>query len=474
MSCFSRPGRERYAELNISTNFSEQVTLNESPGDRQAVSTATVEVGPDERIETTVCELGLWLRGVESFFDVSNLFLSPNDRAQIVTRDFTEEMIVAYSSLQRCLQLFSTLIRAGAPGLRQSQGHASINGDESARLSDVLASDAAHVQPASLADPLTDAGVVCQTLVRTQAVSFEAWSSIGRMLVRELRHSEHAKQIVRAARRISLSSVRPELLTLTERVQPESLGADLREVFVKLNDLLDQLRFIEASLKLDRPLKQMLIVFTLIHQETRSLLTMIEARALRSEDIEPSIFDNLDSTAYAIRIELRKALEYELADLCGSRQLPLIYAKVENAHGILRDCFQQSVVALAQVFDNTVDGKLLFQNFQTKLDQSLTLRRDLWTQLKFVERAQSNCDPQAVAALEESLSAFREGGLRYLMYKDWESYELFFEEIAVVRKPAELSPVLHRFAAYLETLFGQVNNRAILSEHAFDYPKITV
>ncbi|MDQ3258621.1 MAG: hypothetical protein M3R15_32855 [Acidobacteriota bacterium] len=464
--------------MNISTNFSEQVTLNESPGDRQSVSTATVEVEPDERIKTTICELGLWLRGVESFFDASNLSFSQNDRARIVTRDFTDEMIVAHSALQRCLQLFSALTRAGAPGLRRSQqeeeGHASINGDESARLSDVLASDAAHVQPASLADPLTDASVVCRTLVRTQAVSFEAWSSIGRMLVRELRRSEHAKQIMWAARRISSSNVRPELLTLTERVQPESLGADLREVFVKLNDLLDQLRFIEASLKLDRPLKQMLIVFTLIHQETRSLLTMIEARALRSEDIESSIFDALDSTAYAIRMELRKALEYELADLSGSRQMPLIYAKVENAHGILRDCFQQSVVALAQVFDDTLDGKLLFQNFQTKLDQSLALRRDLWIQLKFVQRAESTCDPQAVAALEESLSAFREGGLRYLMYKDWESYERFFEEIAVVRKPAELSHVLNRFAAYLETLFGQVNMRAVLSEHAFDYPQIIV
>jgi len=474
LSCFSRPCRERYAELNINTNFSEQVTLNESPNDRQALSTATVEVGQDERIETTVCELGLWLRGVESFFDASNLLFSPNDRARIVTRDFTDEMLVAHSALQRCLQLISALSRAGTPGLRQSQDHALINGGESARLTDALASEAAHVQPASLADPLTDAGVVCRTLVRTQAVSFEAWSSVGRLLVRELKRSEHAKQIVRAARRISSSNVRPELLTLTERVQPESLGADLREVFVKLNDLLDQLRFIEASLKLDPPLKQMLIVFTLIHQETRSLLMMIEARALRSEDIEPSIFEILDSTAYAIRMELRKALEYELADLSGSRQMPLIYAKVENAHGILRDCFQQSVVALAQVFDDTLDGKLLFQNFQTKLDQSLALRRDLWTQLKCVERAESRCDPQAVAALKESLSAFREGGLRHLMYKDWESYELFFEEIAVVRKPAELLPVLHRFAAYLETLLGQVNMRAVLSEHAFDYPKIVV
>jgi len=31
-------------------------------------------------------------------------------------------------------------------------------------------------------------------------------------------------------------------------------------------------------------------------------------------------------------------------------------------------------------------------------------------------------------------------------------------------------PILHRFGAYLETLFGQVNMRTVLADHPFENP----
>ena len=72
----------------------------------------------------------------------------------------------------------------------------------------------------------------------------------------------------------------------------------------------------------------------------------------------------------------------------------------------------------------------------------------------------------------KKLVSFYEGSLRYLMFKDWESCERFMEEIGAARGAAELSPVLHRFAAYLEALSSQVNMRAVLLDHPFDYPEI--
>ena len=68
----------------------------------------------------------------------------------------------------------------------------------------------------------------------------------------------------------------------------------------------------------------------------------------------------------------------------------------------------------------------------------------------------------------EAVDAFGEGGQRYLMYKDWEALERFAEEIDSARDAGELSRTLHRFEAYLETLFGQVNMRAVLADHPFD------
>ena len=57
------------------------------------------------------------------------------------------------------------------------------------------------------------------------------------------------------------------------------------------------------------------------------------------------------------------------------------------------------------------------------------------------------------------------------MFKDWESFERFVAEVGAARGAIELGPVLHRFATYLEALFGQINMRAALAEYPFEYPQ---
>ena len=51
-------------------------------------------------------------------------------------------------------------------------------------------------------------------------------------------------------------------------------------------------------------------------------------------------------------------------------------------------------------------------------------------------------------------------------------YEQFLEEIIVARTIEEVVDALHRFSVFLETLLGQVNMRAVLADHAFDYPDV--
>ena len=167
-------------------------------------------------------------------------------------------------------------------------------------------------------------------------------------------------------------------------------------------------------------------------------------------------------------MELRKAFEHELSGFCALRQPLQLFAKVESAAGLLRDCYQQSVVALAECFDSALDGRQLFPSFQTKLEQSLTLRRDIWSLVKLVKRLSAEGETFEHSFLLERMGAFSEGSQRYLMYKDWEPFERFVEEVESARAPGDMSRALNRFEAFLETLFGQVNMRAVLADYPFD------
>ena len=398
----------------------------------------------------------MWLRALRSFFNAANHPLSDAERAGIGERSFKCETGVVRDALVRCLHLLSNLARGDAPG--QDVSHAA----------GALGLVGAKESLGDLGEVFKDVCRLSDALLESSSVGFVAWSSLGSVLERELRRSEAAGLILAAGQAAGAAELQEQLVKLAHGLTPEDLGEDLLEIFQSFSRLLALLRFVEVSLKGDAQLKRLLPVFTLVHEETRALLDFIEGRALRVEGVGRGASEILDGTAYAVRMELRKAFEHELTGLCSVRQPPQLFAKVENAAGLLRDCYQQSVVALAQSFDPETDGARLFQSFRTKLEQSLELRRELWRLVVLVRRESTAGGAPPATEVLAQLAAFGEGAQRYLMYKDWEALERFAEEIDAARDAGELSRTLHRFAAYLETLFGQVNMRAVLADRPFD------
>jgi hypothetical protein len=411
---------------------------------------------------TAARELGTWLQALLSFFAQH-----PAGEPASPARDFTPETRVARDVLIRCLQLIASPDAdesyaafvledeppaAGAPP--REAGREALSGGEGAL--------------APLEEVLRDACELCDALLEAPTVKFGAWAGLGGMLARAVSQSAAAAGLMAESSEPPGGVLRGRLSAAADRVEPDELGEDVLAVFSALGLALERLRFVEDSLGRDAPLKRLLPVFALIQSDAGRVLDLIENRALRVEGLEKGVRDTLDGTAYAMRMELRKAFDHELSGVAALRQPLHVFAKIENAHGLLRDCFQQSAVTLAQCFDPSVEGAQLFPAFRAKLDQSLALRRDLWNLVRFVRRA---AEGEPASAVLQRLKAFEDGSLRLLMYKDREPFERFVEEAETARGPAELAAVLHRLEAFLETLFGQVNMRAVLADLPFEPDK---
>lgn len=411
----------------------------------------------------------MWLRALRSFFDAANHPLNEAERAGLGERSFRCETGVVRDALVRCLHLLTSMARGGSLPEPEAAGVLKDFVEAPRAVADGgLGLVNAKESLGDLSDVFKDVCRLSDALLESASVGFAAWSSLGSILERELRRSEAAGLILAAGHAAGVAGLQEPLVALAHGLTPEDLGEDLLEIFQSFSRLLALLRFVEHSLKADAQLKRLLPVFTLINQETRVLLDFIEGRALRVEGVEKGASEILDGTAYAVRMELRKAFEHELTGLCSVRPPPQLFAKVENATGLLRDCYQQSVVALAQSFDAALDGDQLFQSFTTKLEQSLELRRELWRLVLLVARASADGHVPPATHVLEALNAFGDGSQRYLMYKDWEALERFTEDIDSARDAGELSRTLHRFEAYLETLFGQVSMRAVLADRPFN------
>lgn len=454
--------------MNVSTDLTNPATLKGilEPLETRLQARENSSLGDNPGL----LELGVLQLALRSYFNLRNHPLSDTERAEIISRDFSAELCIVQQALKRCLLLCLNYTPETASSTFVAyETQAAFGLSSSASRESSTEVDASSLL--TLSQTLSELSRMSDTWLSSR-VGFQAWTNCEKIIRQGLESSPLLKHLERRVRTGSLLRQYPRLYQLTQHITPDALAADLSAIFSQLVQVLEQLRFVEILLKKDFPLKQSLPIFTLVHEKTRSLVEFIEKRALRAEEIGGEVFDVLDCTGYALGVESTKVFGRELVGLVSLRQSPAIYTKVENAHGLLRDSFQQTTVALAQVFDATLDGSQLFPYFHSKLEQSLVLRRDLWTLLQLVLQAEQDRDRRSLTPLLERLHSFREGSLRFLMYKDWESFERFTVEVVAARGAVELTPVLHRFSTYLEALFGQINMRNVLANQPFDYPAI--
>ena len=165
---------------------------------------------------------------------------------------------------------------------------------------------------------------------------------------------------------------------------------------------------------------------------------------------------------YCLPLELKKVVNTELMDISVSRQTDNIRARVENSHGILKDCFQQSVVQLAQSFDPEIEGHAIFPDFTAKREQSVLLRDSLANLINTVRLFQAQRDESSAGRLKEQVSQFYDHSLKYLMYRDWSGFELFYIEILKCGSMGALGQIAHRFETFLVTLLREVTKRSLL------------
>ena len=230
-------------------------------------------------------------------------------------------------------------------------------------------------------------------------------------------------------------------------------------VFEDLLRLLECLSLIESHLRQVDAASETFAFFQIIHEEARALVKFISEDALSCEGMTEELSETLDGIAFAIDHDLQRVFEERQGEDAGAQ---VVVGQLFRAHDLLTNCLQQSTISLAITFDSGLDGTQLFDNSDMRYRQSIQLCEDISKLLELVEACSGNREEPAFAKLSARVEQFRSESLEYLMYSDWPQFESFCEKIRLTETP-ELESVLHQFQCYLDTLFGQIRNRAVLA-----------
>lgn len=254
---------------------------------------------------------------------------------------------------------------------------------------------------------------------------------------------------------------------IDESAAKSGVESPLVKVLPRFGRILRTLDIVGEMLERDEPLKMAIVLFAKAASQTRELITQLELQA-KSGDENDELMGVIDSASYIASLELKKVMRQELAGLPSLRPATSIYARTETAYALLTESLQQILAQFARHYEPELNIFDLFPNFRNKLNQSLLLRKELNTLSLQTRKTETEPNPANVDKLNASLIQFMETTVRFLFYKDIETFERFVGEIAVTKQKTDLVPIVHRFSAYLETLFGQVSMRAVLEDHPFE------
>jgi hypothetical protein len=293
------------------------------------------------------------------------------------------------------------------------------------------------------------------------------FESVGRIFSRELRRNPPLAALLDKKFKPMFDKVSSsEIAGLIRAVEDPNERNPVARVFLELFRMLKYLEFADPDGLPDDRVKTAACVFSLVISEARQVIAYIEKRALNALPHGSPVRDACDSIAYCMPIDINKVVRVELADLSSAQSSENVRARIENAHGILKDCFQQSVVQLAGALDAGLTGVGVFTDFVTKKERSLALKKALENLLRVVRDFYARGDEVTAVALRENTAKFYDRQLRHLMYRDWSAFEQFFVEILKCNSLAALKPITHRYETFLQTLLREVEKRAVLQSQA--------
>lgn len=249
-----------------------------------------------------------------------------------------------------------------------------------------------------------------------------------------------------------------EVVSPTEKRIAERIFNDILRVF-------NRLAWIESNLKKLDTLLENLSILDVLSFEVRYLVDFIDNTAMHSSAVSEKLRDVLDGISYSMSHDFKRIYETELIGDIRSETTPVVYGKILHAHGLLTNCFQQSLITLLQVFSSRVDPVSLFDDFEERVRQSLVLCNDLSSLMRIVRQAESEPTPYNLGIVVDTVIRFRDGSMQYLMYRDWRGYERqALGLITSIQSNCDSVSLLHQFNCFLEVLYGHVKMRAVLKD----------
>jgi len=316
---------------------------------------------------------------------------------------------------------------------------------------------------------------VINDLLRNQVITHSGFLNLSDIICKEIRDNLYFNPFNEAINPEFDLIENKSISDIVKGLKEKDIKKTASVVFLELFRLLRYLRHIDISSSRSIPIHCSLLILNLLKTEVESFRLYMERLSAKLND--HTLSQVLQSLSYQFAMESKRVYRQELRDILQKKSPQQIRGKIENSHGILKNLVEQSVIQVAQIWRPQIKGEEIFPSFTTKLEQSLSLRQDIYVLERLIslyeDSLASGKDGSISEGLKNYMSYFESYTFRLLRHDDYEEFLSFFEWF-LGGKTDDTQIIIDRckhFRIYLQTTLGHINNRAELLGKPLDRVK---
>jgi hypothetical protein len=418
--------------------------------------------------------LETWLKGIRSFFNLDHFPLMEMERNEIVNRSFHSEIRIVREAILICEACACAIIKPVKTEQLEFEEFIEVQMRKDRVLDFHVSRIVEQLTPSDsvsqLLEFLNDMRITIDALKSQQSLSYQLFLSLGRCYQRELKNCRYIDMLMSQRFRMQYDLIDNKALTNVLRsISDDAVRRNTALVILYLFRFLKYLKIVAADLNKDRPLQQDLVVFSLLHEEMENLHGFLKTRILKSREAGRELRSAAGLIAYSLKTESQRVLDHELVFVSREPDAANIFVRIENSHGLLRNCFQSCIVTLVQSIDKCFDGAALFPSRAERLVTGEKLRQNLWDLRQWLIAVLENREELDSTRILEHLTSFKDSSLQSLMYRDLAEFESFSDELTTSGNFLEIRTCIRKFVSYLEALIQEVSKRSTFAEKQADY-----
>jgi hypothetical protein len=410
-----------------------------------------------------------WLRGVRSFFKTEHLPLSAAEKTELARRSFSAEIGVVRQAVQICELHACTVLKPSIGGKLEFEEFMEIQMRKDSlpdfHLSRMVEQLAPVDSVSQLLLSLNDLRVTIDAFREPAGMDYQLFLSMGRLFDRELKSCRYIEMLLGQSLRIQYDLIdNKSLAGVLQGIPEEATRRNMATALLHLFRFLKYLKFVSTDLTRDRPLQKNLVIFSLLHEEINALCDFLRVQFLRNRVADNPLQNAAELVAYSLKTEAQRVLDRELIFISRETDPAPIYMHIENAHGLLKHCCQNSILTLIRAVDKEFDATVLFPSRAESLSSSEKLHQDLWELRQWLTDVLGNKEELDSNNIIERLASFKENSLCSLRYRDWSEFETFSDALSIATNFIEMRTHIRKFVSFLEMLIQEVSKRSVFQD----------